>query len=123
MIDENVYEEIRKLVMKVRGSGLEQGECLIGLTNMDLIRRQDVIDVLALEPCHVTGLHDPEHTTRRVCNIQRAVAWERLLSFLGVDEEDLPRRMKEDCYFCHEGEDKPILERWVEEGCFEKETS
>lgn len=68
----------------------------------EMFTRAELLEALALEPCHVTGQHDPNHTPRHVCSIQRAEAFERVLELLGVTEEELPKRLHEGCGWCHE---------------------
>lgn len=86
---------------------------------LDLVR-EVLRDVIALEPCHITGMHDPTHTPRYVCRDQKAEAYDRLVAFLGLTENQIPRRLHEDCYWCHgergNGDDREMLALWVERG-------
>lgn len=64
----------------------------------------DALDAaLALEPCHVIGMHDPTHTPRGVCDLQRSDVAKRVLAALGLDVEALPRRLHPpECGWCHD---------------------
>lgn len=63
---------------------------------------EDVLAALALAPCHVTGMHTPDHHLDHTCTLQKAAAFDRLLAALGMDVDDLPHRLHaEDCYWCH----------------------
>jgi hypothetical protein len=59
-------------------------------------------DALAVRPCHITGMHEPDHHTRYLCNDQKAAALDGLLSGLGLEFGDLPRRLHDEaCGWCH----------------------
>lgn len=83
-----------------------------------------IVEALTIEPCHTTGMHDPTHTPRYICESQMAEAYKRTLEVLGMDEP--PRRLHDDCYWCNgndSGENNEdcknnmvALRRWVEEG-------
>lgn len=90
-----------------------------------------LVDALVIEPCHVTGMHDPTHTPLRLCEIQRGDAWIRAAKLLGWLEEDAnenvtaltaPRRLHpEKCGWCHHddpsGEQgRAKLREWVKNG-------
>jgi hypothetical protein len=67
----------------------------------DVLRRR-LLELLMLEPCHVTGMHDLNHTVNGVCDIQRGAVFKRLLATLDVSEEEVPHRLHdESCYWCH----------------------
>lgn len=68
----------------------------------DTFTRAELLEALRIEPCHVTGQHDPNHTPHHVCSIQRAEAFSRVLELLGVKEEELPKALHEHCGWCHE---------------------
>lgn len=59
-------------------------------------------EALTLQPCHVTGMHDPTHTTKRgPCSEQLAAMAKRAVAVLG-DPNELPRALHgEECYWCH----------------------
>ena len=58
---------------------------------------------LALEPCHVVGMHQAGHTATGVCQEQRADVLARLLLAMGVEEPELGRRLHEEsCWQCHD---------------------
>jgi hypothetical protein len=59
-------------------------------------------DALAVRPCHITGMHEPDHHTRYRCSEQKAAALDALLAGLGLEFGDLPRRLHgETCVWCH----------------------
>ena len=77
----------------------------------DLIER--ILNAATIFPCHVTGTHDPTHTPKYVCNMQKADAYDRIMAQLEVES---PRSLHaKNCYFCHSKEsDKPKeLREWV----------
>lgn len=77
----------------------------------DLIER--ILKAATIFPCHVTGMHDPTHTPKYVCNMQKANAYDRIMAQL---ETDSPRSLHaESCYFCHSKESKQPkeLRKWV----------
>jgi hypothetical protein len=53
-----------------------------------------------LRPCHVTGMHEPDHHLRREypCDIQARDVADQLLA--GRDLSTLPRALHPDCYWC-----------------------
>jgi hypothetical protein len=77
--------------------------------------RDQILDAVALRPCHVTGEHDPTHTTEYVCVLQMAVAFKGLLKLLGITEADLPRKLHDSCYWCNaEPKHHEELQQWVQ---------
>ncbi len=75
--------------------------------------REELLEALTLEPCHVTGMHDPSHTPQYVCDIQRSKAFKRVLALVGVNEKELPRRLHgERCYLCTNHRE-PTLLAWA----------
>jgi hypothetical protein len=50
-------------------------------------------EALVLEPCHITGMHDPTHTTRYVCEHQLADLGRRAVVAAGYDPRYLPKRL------------------------------
>lgn len=65
-------------------------------------RQRLLADALSVEPCHITGMHDPEHHTRYMCQDQRASMLDRVLAVLGLTVGELPRRLHERCGWCHD---------------------
>lgn len=69
---------------------------------------QVLTPTLAIEPCHVTGMHDPNHTERYLCDIQTTAVLSHLLAALGLHTRDLSHQLHPDtpydeggCYWCH----------------------
>lgn len=61
---------------------------------------------LVLRPCHVTGLHSPDHQAEQpenFCEIQKAAAIEEVLELIGLDWSKVRRDLHDegDCYWCH----------------------
>lgn len=56
-----------------------------------------VAPLARLRPCHVTGMHTPDHhlTSDRVCDIQARDVAEQLVRI-----EALPRELHQNCYWC-----------------------
>jgi hypothetical protein len=85
-----------------------------------LYTRQQILDAMALFPCHVTGLHDPTHTTKGVCSLQLSESFKRLLVFLKIGEDhldQLPRKLHENCYWCNtEPKHGEELRMWATQG-------
>lgn len=80
----------------------------------DSYTRAEILSAITLEPCHVTGDHDPTHTPFNVCSIQRSEQMQRLLVLLETDESDLPRRLHRHCGYCgtsHQVE-STLNDRW-----------
>lgn len=74
--------------------------------------RQAVLDLLVLRPCHITGMHTPNHHTRSTCNDQKVAVLEGLLAALGIDLADARRELHPDgCWSCH---DVPGQEKYRE---------
>ena len=65
----------------------------------DLLR--GVLDALYLEPCHITGMHTPNHHTYRTCSSQRDDVLQRVLTALGMTETDLGHKLHKVCFWCH----------------------
>lgn len=68
-------------------------------------------EALAIEPCHITGEHEPDHHLRYLCRDQQARALAGLLAGLGLNFDDLPRRLHPGCGWCHR---IPAQERYRE---------
>lgn len=62
-----------------------------------------LMDALTLRPCHVTGMHTPEHHARFMCAHQKAAMLDAVLAALGIDNAaDLPHALHdESCGWCH----------------------
>ena len=60
-----------------------------------------VLSAAFIEPCHVTGTHDPTHTLHYMCNIQKAQAFDRIIAALGM-KEPMRQLHAKGCYFCHD---------------------
>lgn len=80
-----------------------------------------ILEAIYLEPCHVTGEHNPVHTPQYICYYQRGEVLARILAVLGLEEQKVPRRLHEDCCFCgpRATEDSGntehrALEKWTE---------
>jgi len=74
-----------------------------------------VRNALFVEPCHVTGMHSPDHhlTHDTPCGFQSAVVLNRILTTLGTSLEALPRRLHDKCVWCHEGARAEQHAAWV----------
>lgn len=71
-----------------------------------------MVEALTLHPCHITGMHSPEHHLEYVCEHQKGVLLESLLGVLGLrDADSLPHRLHESCGWCH---DVPSQEKYRE---------
>lgn len=58
-------------------------------------------EALAIEPCHISGMHDPTHTSRYVCSDQEATMVRRLQHALGITA--WPTRLHgPGCGWCHD---------------------
>lgn len=55
---------------------------------------------LTVQPCHITGMHTPDHHTESSCSYQRAATLDRVLAVLGTTYDDLPRELHDDCHWC-----------------------
>lgn len=79
-----------------------------------LYTREELLAVLALQPCHVTGMHTPEHHIAHrspfngeesegyVCEMQLVAAVKRLLGLLEADVSELPHELHgPECGWCH----------------------
>lgn len=63
---------------------------------------------LVLEPCHVTGLHTPDHHPRWTCELQKAKAFDQVLDAAGLTADTMPRRLHAGCHWCHGTTDGPV---------------
>ena len=64
--------------------------------------RAELLDLLAIRPCHVTGEHDPAHTPHYVCGIQKTAMLNQLLAAAGLTYPDLRRELHNGCAHCDE---------------------
>jgi hypothetical protein len=46
---------------------------------------EKVLEALYIEDCHVTGMHDPVHTTKLICELQLRGLAHRVLKTFGID--------------------------------------
>lgn len=56
----------------------------------------EVLAALYIEDCHVTGMHDPCHTTKRICELQLRGLAERVLATFGIALGDLTNETSEE---------------------------
>jgi len=63
--------------------------------------RELILEYARLEPCHITGMHDPTHTTKAICQDQLKHVLVQLLETAGLTPEELPRQLHKDCWSCH----------------------
>lgn len=69
---------------------------------MDQQLHEAIQRTLVLEPCHVTGMHDPTHTTTYMCNLQKAGLLDALMAAAGLAYDDLRRALHgPGCRSCH----------------------
>lgn len=73
----------------------------------DTFTREQVLEMLSIRPCHVTGMHEPEHHLKYTCPLQKAEAFDRALTVLGAAIEDMPKHLHDACYWCH-GDPPPV---------------
>lgn len=66
----------------------------------DTFTREEILAALSIAPCHVTGMHDPSHTTRYICELQLGAGLDNLLRTIGATREDIPHHIPEDCGWC-----------------------
>jgi hypothetical protein len=58
---------------------------------------------LTLRPCHITGMHTPEHHLIGTCTEQRNDMLLRLLAAMQTEEGELPHGLHgQGCHWCHE---------------------
>jgi hypothetical protein len=68
-------------------------------------------NLLAIEPCHITGEHEPNHNLKGIiCNFQRGEAWEHAMTELSFDPKNPARKIHDDCFWCHSKESKHAQE-------------
>lgn len=61
-----------------------------------------VINALALEPCHITGMHEPDHHVKYNCADQYKAVLDKVLQALEMNRADLRHQLHEgSCYWCH----------------------
>jgi hypothetical protein len=58
-------------------------------------------EALTIEPCHITGMHDPDHHVRYTCAEQLREVASRMITGLGLTIDELPHRLHEKCGWCH----------------------
>lgn len=62
--------------------------------------REEILHALRLEPCHVTGMHTPEHHLDYTCDLQRTKGYERVLKLIEATDAEIPRALHENCGWC-----------------------
>lgn len=101
---------------------------------------EQVREALYIQDCHVSGMHDPTHTSSKVCELQLMGLAKRILAVFGIGWEGLegeavreavnqiPRRIDRKGWYAyyadpsHKCEEKAReLERWEREGLLPKE--
>lgn len=60
-----------------------------------------IVAALTVRPCHVTGLHSPEHHLRYSCDIQKADTLDRVLAAIGTTYDELPKELHPGDLWCH----------------------
>lgn len=67
---------------------------------MKIYTKKEIKDMLYVECCHVTGMHDPKHFKNKayVCFLQKARAFERLLKYFGI--KMLKVKSSKECGWC-----------------------
>lgn len=63
--------------------------------------RAELLERLRLRPCHVTGMHEPNHDPNAFCSSQKVAMLDELLESLDIKVEDITRELHEDCGWCH----------------------
>lgn len=80
------------------------------MTDVELI--EALREAVTIEPCHVTGTHDPTHTPRYTCTTQKALAFDRVLAVLNLKRP--PRKLHgPGCPFCHGSSGEKELKHWA----------
>lgn len=94
----------------------------------DLRAQLDAIrEEIYVEDCHVTGMHDPSHTTEYVCEIQRGEIADRILALFGIgtsreERKRIPRRVNREGWYAYYKSHKQYdnkataLEEWEKGG-------
>jgi hypothetical protein len=95
---------------------------------------QELRDAIFIQDCHVSGMHDPSHTHKYVCDIQLRDMAHRILNVLGIDlsKKDrakliiewnkIPRRLERPGWYDYYREGKiyqdkaDALIRWEQDG-------
>lgn len=72
------------------------------LIRPDMDPLETVRAAVYLTPCHVTGMHTPEHHLNgTTCDTQRAEILARVLQVLEMPLEAAPHKLHDACYWCH----------------------
>lgn len=73
------------------------------MTDQELVQALVERGLLDRRPCHITGMHEPEHHLRADCADMKAATIERMLLAAGVSYHELPARLHDlgDCGWCH----------------------
>lgn len=105
-----IEHELQRQMLDRLGIDWTPGEPFYSLVEAEITRLRRALGGVYLEPCHVTGQHDPSHTGKYVCEIQRSAAFNRVVDGLGFDVDTLPRRTHENCWWC---ERDPSMAAWA----------
>jgi len=61
-----------------------------------------IVEQVRLHPCHITGMHDPTHTTRYLCTDQQVDVLNQILQLLDLPIEEIRRELHpEPKDWCH----------------------
>lgn len=61
-----------------------------------------ILRVARLRPCHVTGMHEPNHHLNYTCEIQRGEILAEVLAAARLEADDIPHALHpEPEYWCH----------------------
>jgi hypothetical protein len=86
----------------------------------EVLTAAEITQLLGLRPCHLSGTHDPTHTPRFICDLQKVAALDRLMEVLGLTYERLPRGLHDHGHWCCHPKDSvtpdPTLAGWVKRG-------
>lgn len=65
--------------------------------------REEILEALAIHPCHITGMHSPEHHLNgSVCSHMMTDSADGVLALIGATQDELPRHLHgPQCGWCH----------------------
>lgn len=66
-----------------------------------LYTREEILEALAIRPCHITGLHEPDHHLKYSCAEQDRESVRALMVLLDASFDERPHRLHEGCGWCH----------------------
>lgn len=132
---EHIYSEVRAACYRDPAQALEEVTELVDSHRELRAFRAALIECAYIEDCHITGTHNPEHTTeyicseqltdlaKRVCTVLYGVKWpEGNQSLPYTQANKIQRRINRmpggwwGYYKCHGKEDAAILEHWEKAG-------